>query len=138
MLPTIHGGTDLCGSDIVLGVRVGPRLPVWPEAGEVVILIDDEGRMVKRLRHVAEEEGHTGRAWCWVEGDNAKRSMDSRNFGWVPSHQVEALAVAVAWPPWRAHWLLDKHRLERLFSASSDCCCFCGFKGQRKFVKLEQ
>merc|ERR1719491_2301399 len=111
MLPTLHGGSELCGSDVVLGVRPSKDFPLWPRVGEVVILVDHVGRMVKRLKFLAEEEGPTGRAWCWVEGDNALLSEDSRYFGWAPSHRVEAVAVAVAWPPWRIAWLLQPERL---------------------------
>ncbi|CAL1173865.1 unnamed protein product [Cladocopium goreaui] len=45
------------------------------------------------------------RGWCWVEGDNALLSEDSRMFGWLPSHRLEAVAVAVVWPLWRSSWL---------------------------------
>mmetsp|Transcript_126870 Transcript_126870/g.201148 ORF Transcript_126870/g.201148 Transcript_126870/m.201148 type:complete len:165 (+) Transcript_126870:96-590(+) len=123
MMPTLHGTSQCFGSDVVLGVRPGNWFPLWPRAGEVVILLDAHGRMVKRLACLAleSEEGSSARAWCWVEGDNARLSEDSRTFGWVPSHQVEAVAVAVAWPPWRSKWLLDPQRLTEATALSSSC-----------------
>merc|ERR1712194_217097 len=89
--------------------------------GEVVILVDKKGRTVKRIRYLAQAEGDPRRAWCWLEGDNPKLSEDSRYYGWVPSHRVEAVVVAVAWPPWRAHWLLDGQRLRQAASRQLKC-----------------
>ena len=58
---------------MVLGVQPDEKFPLWPRAEECVVLLDEKGRMVKRLKHIATEEG-TQRAWCWVEGDNARLS----------------------------------------------------------------
>ena len=112
MLPTLLGGSELFGSDIVWAVRPDAGMPLWPRVGELVILVDEKGRMVKRLRHLAEEEGASGRGWCWVEGDNPRLSEDSRSFGWAPSHRVESVVLAVSWPLWRARWLLAPERVE--------------------------
>ncbi|CEM35372.1 unnamed protein product [Vitrella brassicaformis CCMP3155] len=40
---------------------------------------------------------------CWVQGDNPAHSVDSRHYGAVPLGLVEALVLAVVWPPsrWR-------------------------------------
>eukprot|EP00930_Biecheleria_cincta_P015969 TRINITY_DN1313_c0_g3_i1.p1 TRINITY_DN1313_c0_g3~~TRINITY_DN1313_c0_g3_i1.p1 ORF type:complete len:354 (-),score=36.68 TRINITY_DN1313_c0_g3_i1:55-1116(-) len=42
---------------------------------------------------------------CWVEGDNAQLSIDSRTFGSVPMGLLEGLVISVVWPLWRARWL---------------------------------
>ncbi|CAK0878662.1 unnamed protein product [Prorocentrum cordatum] len=121
MMPTLHGGKECCGSDVVMCVRAGGRLRFWPQVGEVVILVDKKGRMVKRLKFFAAEEGDTGRGWCWIEGDNPQRSEDSRHFGWAPSHQVEAVGFAVVWPPWRSHWLMQPERRSYLYDLVDPC-----------------
>nr|CAD1835805.1 unnamed protein product [Ananas comosus var. bracteatus] len=41
-------------------------------------------------------EGH-----CWVEGDNAACSWDSRSFGPIPLGLVRGRVTHVVWPPWR-------------------------------------
>eukprot|EP00971_Amphidinium_carterae_P306680 6094733-Amphidinium_carterae.1 len=110
MLNTLHGDAGLCGNDIVLGVGPSRHLPLWPREGDVVFLVDSVGCMVKRLIWIAAEEGAPERAWCWVEGDNARLSEDSRYFGWIESHRFDAVAIAVIWPPWRFQFLLELSR----------------------------
>nr|CAB3497074.1 unnamed protein product [Digitaria exilis] len=39
-------------------------------------------------------EGH-----CWVEGDNAARSLDSRSFGPIPLGLVQGRVTHIIWPP---------------------------------------
>merc|ERR1719282_1612016 len=114
-----------------MAVRPSERFPLYPRTGEVVILVDDKGRMVKRVRYLAHAEGDPRRAWCWLEGDNPKLSEDSRYYGWVPSHRVEAVVVAVAWPPWRAQWLIDGHRIRQAASSRSKC-----HKSESSFSRL--
>eukprot|EP00927_Polykrikos_kofoidii_P017971 TRINITY_DN18253_c0_g1_i1.p2 TRINITY_DN18253_c0_g1~~TRINITY_DN18253_c0_g1_i1.p2 ORF type:complete len:195 (+),score=24.58 TRINITY_DN18253_c0_g1_i1:42-626(+) len=111
MLPTIRGGPEMFGSDCIVSVRPSHCVPIWPEPGEVIVLVDKTGRMVKRVRYVAVEEGCERRAWCWVEGDNLSRSEDSRFFGWYPSHRIQAVAVGICCPPWRARRLVPRGRL---------------------------
>ncbi|XP_027350428.1 mitochondrial inner membrane protease subunit 2 isoform X2 [Abrus precatorius] len=41
-------------------------------------------------------EGH-----CWVEGDNAASSMDSKSFGPIPLALVRGRVTHVVWPPQR-------------------------------------
>merc|ERR1712050_756328 len=41
---------------------------------------------------------------CWVEGDNAELSVDSRSFGPVPMGLLDALAISVVWPFWRSRY----------------------------------
>uniref|UniRef100_A0ACD5WQK6 Uncharacterized protein n=1 Tax=Avena sativa TaxID=4498 RepID=A0ACD5WQK6_AVESA len=39
-------------------------------------------------------EGH-----CWVEGDNAARSWDSRSFGPIPLGLIKGRVTHIIWPP---------------------------------------
>ncbi|KAK9118084.1 hypothetical protein Scep_016177 [Stephania cephalantha] len=41
-------------------------------------------------------EGH-----CWVEGDNATSSFDSRSFGPIPLGLIQGRATHIVWPPQR-------------------------------------
>mmetsp|Transcript_76492 Transcript_76492/g.216269 ORF Transcript_76492/g.216269 Transcript_76492/m.216269 type:complete len:137 (-) Transcript_76492:115-525(-) len=124
MLPTLHGGSELCGSDIIMAVRPNGHVPLWPREGEVVIMVDKRGRMVKRLRKLQTLEGAAAEiesnSWsglqCWIEGDNPGLSEDSRYFGWVSSDQLVAVALAVVWPPWRWSWLLERGRLAQVLA----------------------
>merc|ERR1711972_651600 len=113
MLPTLRGGSDLCGRDWVMAVRPDRHLPFWPRVGEVVVMVDKDGRMVKRLqklKRAGEDDSSITDSsdWsglqCWILGDNPRLSEDSRYFGWVPSNQLVAVALAIVWPPWRACW----------------------------------
>eukprot|EP00403_Amphidinium_massartii_P026579 CAMPEP_0178396818 /NCGR_PEP_ID=MMETSP0689_2-20121128/13922_1 /TAXON_ID=160604 /ORGANISM="Amphidinium massartii, Strain CS-259" /LENGTH=181 /DNA_ID=CAMNT_0020017499 /DNA_START=16 /DNA_END=558 /DNA_ORIENTATION=- len=45
---------------------------------------------------------------CWVEGDNARKSVDSRHFGPVPQALLDGQVLSVVWPWWRARWLVDE------------------------------
>mmetsp|Transcript_74999 Transcript_74999/g.173938 ORF Transcript_74999/g.173938 Transcript_74999/m.173938 type:complete len:159 (+) Transcript_74999:65-541(+) len=89
------------------------------QKGDIVVLRDPDtnNRVVRRLMarerevlrngdgaHIYVPAGH-----CWVEGDNARLSADSRSWGVVPMGLLDALVVAVVWPFWRA----------RVFEASS-------------------
>ncbi|CAE8669198.1 unnamed protein product [Polarella glacialis] len=176
MLPTLQGGPGPCDSDVVAGLRPSRKVALKPRVGDIVILVDENGRMVKRLRHIAEEvcehacvdwecgeksglrrwlsvlrgiwaqqsAGPPGRAWCWVEGDNAPLSEDSRVFGWVPSHRIEAVAIGVSWPPWRAKWLIEPSRLREALSplpsgSGGLLNCWSGIRGWlRYFAQASQ
>ncbi|CAE7669014.1 IMMP2L [Symbiodinium sp. CCMP2592] len=141
MMPTLRGGPGLCDSDLVVGLRPGRSVQLVPQTGDIVLLVDESGRMVKRLKNIVFEaptvfaKRHDDwalqplsslRGWCWVEGDNAMLSEDSRIFGWLPSHRLEAVAIAVVWPPWRSTWLLEPRRVRDALSPEgvrSLCCC---------------
>ncbi|CAK9033684.1 Mitochondrial inner membrane protease subunit 2 [Durusdinium trenchii] len=92
MMPTLRGGPGLCDSDLVVGLRPGRTVHLVPRAGDVVLLVDENGRMVKRLKDIVFEapndyatgneasplhrRGRPLRGWCWVEGDNALLSEE--------------------------------------------------------------
>jgi len=42
---------------------------------------------------------------CWVEGDNAHLSRDSRDFGPVPLGLINGVVVGIIWPPSRMSFL---------------------------------
>eukprot|EP00435_Cladocopium_sp_Y103_P039371 s1409_g10.t1 len=46
MMPTLRGGPGLCDSDLVVGLRPGHSVRMVPKAGDVVLLVDENGRMV--------------------------------------------------------------------------------------------
>merc|ERR1719167_763421 len=83
--------------------------------GDVVVLRDpgSNASIVKRItaqgsEFVSTEDGglrYVPPGHCWVEGDRAETSVDSRTFGAVPLGLLDALVVAVVWPFWRARWL---------------------------------
>eukprot|EP00928_Gymnodinium_smaydae_P055599 TRINITY_DN39103_c0_g1_i1.p1 TRINITY_DN39103_c0_g1~~TRINITY_DN39103_c0_g1_i1.p1 ORF type:complete len:215 (+),score=29.91 TRINITY_DN39103_c0_g1_i1:36-680(+) len=131
MMPTIESGS------VVVSLRPTATLPLWPNVGEIIVLVDKVGRMVKRLTHLAAEESAELRAWCWVEGDNAKLSEDSRVFGWVPSHRIEAVAILVVWPPWRARRLVAPGRIREALHASPGCFDFLQRGSARKSKRCD-
>ncbi|XP_042463849.1 mitochondrial inner membrane protease subunit 2-like isoform X1 [Zingiber officinale] len=53
-------------------------------------------------------EGH-----CWVEGDNAAHSFDSRSFGSVPLGLIQGRVTHVIWPPQRISKVERKTASER-------------------------
>jgi hypothetical protein len=75
MAPTFQPG------DTLLGWR-------WfrPHSGQVVVARHNHRPLIKRIDHVAS-------SGIWLEGDNLARSTDSRQFGYLQSHQLEALIV---------------------------------------------
>jgi phage repressor protein C with HTH and peptisase S24 domain len=74
MLPTYQSG------DTLLGLR-------WfkPKKGDVIIINRDRP-LIKRVTHVNVEG-------IFVEGDNPRRSTDSRTFGLIRPDRVEAKAI---------------------------------------------
>jgi len=56
-------------------------------------------------------EGH-----CWVEGDNAVSSLDSRSFGPVPLGLVQGRVTHVIWPPERVGAIEKRYPKERVSS----------------------
>ncbi|KAG2554763.1 mitochondrial inner membrane protease subunit 2-like isoform X1 [Panicum virgatum] len=57
-------------------------------------------------------EGH-----CWVEGDNAARSWDSRAFGPIPLGLVEGRVTHIIWPPSKISQVERKMPEGRIFHA---------------------
>lgn len=76
MQPTYRPG------DLLLGWR-------WfrPKADDIVIVRQNNLHFIKRLMHL-EGEGY------WLEGDNAKASTDSRQWGYLQCDQLEAVIIA--------------------------------------------
>lgn len=74
MLPTYRHG------DVLVGWR-------WfrPRIGQVVTVRSDR-LLVKRIVRMESSR-------CWVEGDNAAHSLDSRQFGWLGRDIFEVVIV---------------------------------------------
>lgn len=51
-----------------------------PKIGDIVIL-QHERYIIKRISKIKQEK-------IFVEGDNAKESTDSRNFGWIDKKEI--------------------------------------------------
>ena len=70
--------------------RPGDTLLGWrwftPKRGDIVVVVRDRP-LVKRVTHVNGEG-------IFIEGDNPRRSTDSRTFGLVRRDQVEARIIA--------------------------------------------
>eukprot|EP00927_Polykrikos_kofoidii_P073832 TRINITY_DN69852_c0_g1_i1.p1 TRINITY_DN69852_c0_g1~~TRINITY_DN69852_c0_g1_i1.p1 ORF type:complete len:195 (+),score=31.76 TRINITY_DN69852_c0_g1_i1:82-585(+) len=85
--------------------------------GDIVVLRDPNSNALIVKRLIAQEHetvsvdgmlafvpgGH-----CWVEGDDASKSVDSRHFGPVPMGLLDSLAISVVWPFWRSTWLIPE------------------------------
>lgn len=56
-------------------------------------------------------EGH-----CWVEGDNAECSMDSRSFGPIPMGLIQGRVSHIVWPPQRIGAVEKKYPQGRIKS----------------------
>ncbi|GAX72811.1 hypothetical protein CEUSTIGMA_g266.t1 [Chlamydomonas eustigma] len=106
------------GSDWVLVEKVSHKLMYKYTRGDVIVLwAPDNPRLqiVKRLialesdlvwddRKQSAEE--IGAGHCWVEGDNSRRSCDSRtSYGPVHLGLLEGRALCVIWPPSRMGWV---------------------------------
>ncbi|PNW88383.1 hypothetical protein CHLRE_01g027100v5 [Chlamydomonas reinhardtii] len=114
MAPTLNPDGDEQWPDMVLVEKVSYKWLHKYQRGDVAVFwAPDEPRqqLVKRiiaLEHdlVWDSEQHKplkipqGR--CWVEGDNAEASGDSRNmYGPVHLGLLEGRVTHVVWPPWR-------------------------------------
>src|SRR5688500_5316632 len=85
MSPTLRPG------DRVLGRR-------WfinPKIGDIVIVSKVQpwkrsmlGALIKRVKDVRDNQ-------YWVEGEESRPSMDSRQFGWKSKEQIEAVITKV-------------------------------------------
>ena len=58
-----------------------------PKIGDIVFARHPQGNrlLIKRVMRVRKENRTL---YFWIEGDNASRSVDSRNFGWVEQKLV--------------------------------------------------
>jgi len=81
MLPTLRN------NDMLL-LRRSDRF----RSGQLVLLEDHAFRLtIKRLSHQIQDQ------W-WVVGDNVENSIDSRSYGTVSTHQLQAVVIARYWP----------------------------------------
>lgn len=91
-------------SDVSRGDVVALLSPKDPELKLIKRVIGLEGDTINTLSYkssyVKVPEGH-----CWVEGDNAKNSMDSNSFGPIALALITAKATAIVWPPSRWQWV---------------------------------
>jgi nickel-type superoxide dismutase maturation protease len=112
LLAGIHASTTFLAMPwIVSGSSMEPTLApgelvmvdLWsyrqrlPRPGEIVLVSDRSpggGHLVKRV-------ASTGEEGLWLLGDNAARSVDSREFGAVPFDRVRGRIVWRYWPPER-------------------------------------
>lgn len=101
MLPTLRN------NDMLL-LRRSDRF----RSGQLVLLEDHAFRLtIKRLSHQIQDQ------W-WVVGDNVENSIDSRSYGAVSTHQLQAVVIARYWPRpklFRQHFLLLQQNLQHLF-----------------------
>lgn len=102
-------------NDRVLATRWAARRGTYAAArGDVVILRAPDAPPVTLVKRVAALEGDVVRSpssgrlitiprgHCWIEGDNAACSRDSRSeYGPVPAALITGRVAAVVWPPWR-------------------------------------
>lgn len=90
--------------DVSRGDVVALFSPKDPELKLIKRVIGLEGDTINTLSYkssrVTVPEGH-----CWVEGDNAKNSMDSNSFGPIAVALITAKASAIVWPPKRWQWV---------------------------------
>ena len=85
MLPTFAPGDR-----VLVKYRTSDLQPIY--VGQVV-LIEREGElMLKRITRY-EIGAHTGRGMVSVEGDNKDESVDSRQWGAIPSRFVKARVI---------------------------------------------
>ncbi|RUS82122.1 hypothetical protein EGW08_010096 [Elysia chlorotica] len=92
------------------------------ERGEIVSLVSPKNPSEWLIKRVVALEGDQVKAagcfeesvdiprgHCWVEGDNRLCSLDSNNFGPIPTGLITAKATRVLWPPARWGPLEKKH-----------------------------
>ena len=100
-------------NDRVLADRWAARRGLAPARGDVVVLRAPDApiTLVKRVTAVEGDlirvpsSGRVltiPRGHCWVEGDNAGCSRDSRSeYGPVSTSLITGRVACVVWPPWR-------------------------------------
>jgi len=95
--------SNLSRGDVVVYVS-----PKNPNDHLIKRLKADEGNVVKTRkdgRRVTVPEGH-----IWAEGDNAKNTVDSNDYGPVSKALVFGVATRIIWPPSRCQPLLCSER----------------------------
>lgn len=80
MVPTLKNGQQV----------IVEKLSYWfrePMVGEVVILKNSDNMNI--IKRITKKDGNS----YFVEGDNAKESADSRNFGFIQKKEILGKAV---------------------------------------------
>ncbi|KAG1679141.1 hypothetical protein FOA52_000496 [Chlamydomonas sp. UWO 241] len=133
MSPTLNPGS-ISGSeskqcDWILVEKLSYKLWHSYQRGDVATLWCPENPRIQITKRLVAIEGDT--VWddakgrpekllpgrCWIEGDNARLSGDSRNmFGPVHMGLLQGRAVAVVWPLWRCGWLERVEKKGRIVS----------------------
>lgn len=91
MLPTLHDG-DLVLIDKLTSnekYRLG-EIVVYPSPYDIQVLVV---KRIKRLKKIPVESGTYNLAW--LEGDNAKVSLDSRTYGWLETANMEGRVIKI-------------------------------------------
>jgi mitochondrial inner membrane protease subunit 2 len=122
--PDTEGGT----SDFVYLDRI-PLRNYCVQRGDVVSLISPKNRSEVLIKRVVGLEGdlvvtkrykkplvRVPKGHCWVEGDNANRSMDSNEFGPLSLGLVTAKATFILWPLSRFKHLQTTDRPQAIYS----------------------
>lgn len=86
MSPTVRDG------QLLLCIRAGilPMVGRHPRAGDVALIQTGAVTLVKRIDHLG-ISSTTGEATAYLLGDNPIQSTDSRSFGAVPFHSIQAV-----------------------------------------------
>ncbi|MCJ1258456.1 hypothetical protein MMC24_006289 [Lignoscripta atroalba] len=120
MLPTLSAHGDWVyvsklfrrGKGIAVGDVVTVRHPMFPWMGASKRVLGMPGDFVIRgtpgggsggegeQMMVQVPEGH-----CWLAGDNAAFSRDSRDYGPLPLALVKGKVIARVWPLWEFKWI---------------------------------
>ena len=93
MLPSLEPGERVL-FDRLAYADDGPRM------GDIVLARHPERPGVRMIKRVAEGEG-LGRDECWLLGDNASSSTDSRTLGAFRQRDILGRAWVVYWPTGR-------------------------------------
>lgn len=80
--------------DFVVGERISFLLS-HPKIGQLVLVSHPLEKGLVLLKRIIERKKEENTWLYWVEGDNASRSSDSRNFGWVPQSLLLGRAIVI-------------------------------------------
>jgi len=78
--------------------------PIWfsPKINRIVILkipfLGIKNELCKRIKKIKTENNEK---LIWIEGDNKKNSLDSRNFGWIKKDFIIGNVVFEIYPKFR-------------------------------------